>query len=117
MLSAEQSALLSQEQVGRPGEQHLKPEALEQIAAQQASLAQQQQALREREANVEREISEKISGLDAQVSSGSFAVGLAAFKKWHTQATGWNAWHGSVSVRIFRATSHLRHGSLCRRTS
>lgn len=79
MLSAEQAALLSQEQ------------ALESIAAQQASLAQQQQALKEREAKVEEEISQKLAGLDAsfaQVSASSqsgssLEAGLETLKKWH----------------------------------
>mmetsp|Transcript_1545 Transcript_1545/g.1643 ORF Transcript_1545/g.1643 Transcript_1545/m.1643 type:complete len:95 (+) Transcript_1545:36-320(+) len=83
MLSAEQSALLSQEQ------------ALESIAAQQASLAQQQQALKEREVKVEQEIAEKIAGLDAsfaQVSASSqsgstLEAGLETLKKWHPQTT------------------------------
>jgi len=82
MLSAEQSALLSQEQ------------ALESIAAQQASLAQQQQALKEREAKVEQEISQKLAGLDAsfaQVSASSqskstLEAGLEALKKWQEQS-------------------------------
>lgn len=74
LLSAEQSALLSQEQ------------ALEQIAAQQASLAQQQQELKERE--VEREISKKVTGLGASLaqvsetssSSSGLQVGLQTVK-------------------------------------
>ncbi|CAE7697485.1 unnamed protein product, partial [Symbiodinium sp. CCMP2456] len=76
LLSAEQSALLSQEQ------------ALEQIAAQQASLAQQQQELKEREAEVEREISKKVTGLgtslaqvsEASSSSSGLEVGLQTVK-------------------------------------
>mmetsp|Transcript_16594 Transcript_16594/g.31358 ORF Transcript_16594/g.31358 Transcript_16594/m.31358 type:complete len:347 (+) Transcript_16594:37-1077(+) len=76
LLSAEQSALLSQEQ------------ALEQIAAQQAALAQQQQELKEREAKVEQEISHKSSSLDAsfaQVSAtsssgSSLQAGVQMFK-------------------------------------
>eukprot|EP00440_Ansanella_granifera_P032454 gb/GFBE01035214.1/.p1 GENE.gb/GFBE01035214.1/~~gb/GFBE01035214.1/.p1 ORF type:complete len:365 (+),score=101.23 gb/GFBE01035214.1/:1-1095(+) len=60
LISAEQTALLSQEQ------------ALEQIAAQQAALAKQQEALKEREAKVEAEIAKKLGDASfAQVSSGS----------------------------------------------
>eukprot|EP00930_Biecheleria_cincta_P059352 TRINITY_DN4509_c0_g1_i1.p1 TRINITY_DN4509_c0_g1~~TRINITY_DN4509_c0_g1_i1.p1 ORF type:complete len:356 (+),score=64.18 TRINITY_DN4509_c0_g1_i1:212-1279(+) len=91
LLSAEQAALLSQEQ------------AIEQIAAQQASLAQQQAELKRREAKVEAEIAKKLAGasFSQTATSSSSRSGVRARvrqvsdwlqKNWKEQLIGAAVW-------------------------